>query len=572
MPGAANRRERDPDHSGLTTGVSGWLAVGDGSVELAGSPSEGHSVLKLALEASLLVADGLRPGPRLLALLGSGAKPALDWDSEGAALLLRVLAEGDVRSWRFLDLSGVLDGALPELAATVRHRQADPYVLDPADPFRWRLVEAVRDVVTSDPMASAEHRRLEHPEWLVFTALTLEMAGRGPSPVEAGRRLVERLALGEAAEREVALLVGESTLLRAAATRPGGLREEAVLPIALHLDHPERAGALYVLSLALGPLAPGERHRLDDLHGLVQAALARTELTGPAARRTLQRRRDEAIRRVAGDSAAADRVAAAPLGFLLVSEPADIARQAGTLDPPPPAGRARVTVDPASGPPPLGSPDPGWLVDVVARDRPGLLATVTAVLAEADLDVSEARLATWPDGVALESFRVHAAGTPSSECLEAALEDALGRPQEAGPVTDASVTFDDEASPWYTLCEVRATDRPGLLHAVAVALATAGVDVHTARVTTIDGEAVDRFHVTRRAGSKLEARSEATVARALAGGSSGRDAAAPGDEHHPSSSADGPWGPVGGHPERSLRAHSAAHEGDPPPEAHLARP
>lgn len=219
----------------------GWLVDDDGTVDLAGAPGN-HLALDLALEVALLVGAGRRPGPRLLDWLGSLEQSQLPWDREATSLLLPVLTQGDVRSWRFLEVSGVLDRALPELAETFRRRRSDPLELDPSSLMRWRLVESIRDLPSSDPVAAGEYRRLEHPEWLVLAALMLEAAGAGSSPVEAARRLVKRLDLGAAAEQEVALLVGESGLLRAAASRPGGLREEAVLPIALHLDRPEAPG------------------------------------------------------------------------------------------------------------------------------------------------------------------------------------------------------------------------------------------------------------------------------------------------------------------------------------------
>ena len=46
----------------------------------------------------------------------------------------------------------------------------------------------------------------------------------------------------------------DSDLLRAAARKVDGLEEERVVPIAVHLDNPERARALYLLTLALDDL------------------------------------------------------------------------------------------------------------------------------------------------------------------------------------------------------------------------------------------------------------------------------------------------------------------------------
>ena len=66
------------------------------------------------------------------------------------------------------------------------------------------------------------------------------------------------------------------------------------------------------------------------------------------------------------------------------------------------------------------------------------------------------------------------------------------------------MTFDHTASPLYTACQVQAVDKPGLLHAIATAMAAAEVDIHAARVTTVDGTAVDHFDLSDRAGHKLD--------------------------------------------------------------------
>ena len=61
-------------------------------------------------------------------------------------------------------------------------------------------------------------------------------------------------------------------------------------------------------------------------------------------------------------------------------------------------------------------------------------------------------------------------------------------------------------------------DRPGLLHAITVGFASAGVDVHSARVRTVKGEAVDRFEVTDRNGRKLGEPAKRAVIEAVTGG------------------------------------------------------
>jgi UTP:GlnB (protein PII) uridylyltransferase len=147
-----------------------------------------------------------------------------------------------------------------------------------------------------------------------------------------------------------------------------------------------------------------------------------------------------------------------------------------------------------------------------------LLSTETLVLADAEVDVLDATVATWGDGCALASFRARASSPPDAEALEAELRSHLGRSLSPSPVPDATVGFDDDASPWHTVCRVDAPDRPGLLHAITSAFAAAAVSVHSARVTTEGRIAVDLFELTDRNGHKLEEPTEAAIRAHLASG------------------------------------------------------
>src|SRR5205823_2789444 len=132
----------------------------------------------------------------------------------------------------------------------------------------------------------------------------------------------------------------------------------------------------------------------------------------------------------------------------------------GLLSPVPAPGAVRVVATPGRA---VGE----WHLDVAARDRPGLLAACTGVLADRGIDVVQAVLATWADGAALEAFAVRSAVAPDAMGLQTAFEASLDQPRSSPPLPDAAVVFDRVASTVYTACEVRATDRPGLLHGLA---------------------------------------------------------------------------------------------------------
>ena len=489
----ALRRGRGPAAASAgTPPPGGWLTADDGVVDLAATPASAR-LLPVAMDAARLAATH-RPGDALLDWLSAHAEERVQWTPQATEAFVALLAEGNARSWRLLEATGILERALPELATSVHRRRADPSSLDPSGALRWATVDRVRALLNDPPGVT-----VEHPAWLLAAALTLDCADAAESPpVVVARRLVRRLDLGAKAELEIALLVGESRSLLAAAERPDGLTERVVVPLAEHVGDRERAAALYLLSLALGPLGEVERSRLRELYGLVDDVL---RTMGNGVRNAVEQRRAEALR-LAADDLARRRVADAPRAYLLAQDPAGVASDAALL-----ATTARhdvaVRVD-------------GGRVAVVAPDRPGTFWRVVTALGT---EVHEADATVWPDGAALMVFTV--ATPPDADAVRDRIEgDAM--PLVAAPVTTASVAFDDDASPWSTLARVAAPDSAGLLASLAAAFASAGADVHRVHVTTRDGVAEDVFEVTDMTGRKLSAAQREAVVAALRDGATPR--------------------------------------------------
>ncbi|HUR18603.1 MAG TPA: cation:proton antiporter [Acidimicrobiales bacterium] len=507
--------------------AGGWLSIEDGMVDLRvgpdGAPPPSEAGLQVGLKAAVAVASG-RPGPRLLDWLVSLRGQSLSWDRDTRAGLFELLRRGNSRSWRFLEKTGLLESALPELAEAVRDRRSDPFELDPGHALRFTLLDSIHELIAAGRGGEANDEdlaQLAHPERLALAALLVEVGASDP----VARQLVKRLDLAAQAEEDIVLLVGESGLLRAAAIRPDGLSERSVLQIAAHLEQPERARALYVLSLAFGDLEPWQRQRLEALHHLVQKAL---ELTGRQARNLAEERRLEAARLAGAGSAAARRLKDAPQGWLLTEQPATLARVARLLEPLPAKGEARANV--------IAEGDGLFRVEIACRDQRGLLAAVTAALTRAGHDVVEADAATWGDGGAADLFLVRAAEPPDAAVLAALVVEEMKAPLRAAAVPGARVTFDEAASPWYTLCQVEATDQPGLLHALTTAFAACGVSVHSARIATSEGTVKDRFELSDSRAQKLAPPAQDCIVATIAGGVQGRRMRRP-RERPPGSSA-----------------------------------
>ncbi|HET6834055.1 MAG TPA: cation:proton antiporter [Acidimicrobiales bacterium] len=483
--------------------TGGWLVISDDEVHLQARPP-GARALAVALEAAVAVGRN-RPGTDLLDWLAQLPDEPLAWDAATRELLIDVIERGNSRGWRFLETTGVLDQCLPELAAALRRRHDEPFTIDPLQSYRFSAMERLRRLDADDPLA-LEIRALEGMNRLFLAALLTEGLDDERDPAATADRLLDRLGFPADERRSVGDLVRDRDLLWSAARQPGALGEEKVLQLASHLETPEQARLLYTLSaLRDQGRERWETARLRDLHELIQAALHHPELTGSEARGLADLRRLEAAALVADQPDVIERLGRAPLSYILRQPAHTIARQAKLVHPLPAKREVRARTGDAGA--------DRWWVDVAARDRPGLLAAVTAVLSEAGLAVSDAVVATWDDGAAIESFIVRGVARPDPASLADAIEDRFGARPRSAPLPDVEITFDNDASPWHTVAEMRSPDRPGLLRDVATALEAARVDVLAASLTAEDELVIDSFDLTTRNGLKLDDRHMEAVRR-----------------------------------------------------------
>lgn len=462
----------------------GWLAPVDGVVVLRGTPPP-ELALVLGLEAAVLVA-GARPGPRVLQWflnLPPGARADAEWTPAATAELLAVLRYGNERSWRFLEAVGLLEVVLPELAERLEERRRDASELDPAGIFTWPTLEGVNSL--ADGQAS---------DALVLSALVLDAAGSS-SAAEAGRAIAARVGLDDGTQEEVALLVAERGRLTAASARPDALSEHSVVQLATHLGTAERARDLYLLEVADSDLESWERERLDQLYERLTQVLVQPDVAEA-------RRADAEVR--ASTPAAKQRIRTASRPWLLTQPAGALARQVELLDPVPRRGDMRVATS-------------GARIDLATRDRAGLLASVAHGLAASGIEIRSASTATWPDGAVAMAFVAQQPLPVDADDLRRRLEAAGSAPLAPTAVPDVHITFDNRSSPWYTIVDAVASDRRGLLAALAAACTSVGASIHGLVATTEAGVAQDRFELSDRHGRKLDAATCEAIRSALSG-------------------------------------------------------
>ena len=157
----------------------------------------------------------------------------------------------------------------------------------------------------------------------------------------------------------------------------------------------------------------------------------------------------------------------------------------------------------------------GQLVEVIAPDRVGLFADTAGLLAAHGLSVRRARLATV-DGLAVDRWHVESptGARADAEAIERSMLRLLSgdrrgltpltrRPPRSHPSPVTRALLVPNASEDSTVLELRATDRPGLLHDVGRCLASAKVSVRSAHVATYCGQAVDTVYLTEPDGAML---------------------------------------------------------------------
>ncbi len=476
----------------------GWLTTVAGEVRLNGTPPASLTV-PLALSTATWL-NTARPSTELLDWFAGNRNEPVEWKFDDTGALVRLLRTTNPRAWRFLDVTGVLERALPEVAHAMRHRRADLGDLDPIGALRFPVVDRLDDLASVLGVASDD---------LVLAALTADVCMGSDDQEACSLSLARRLVPEVEAER-IAAIVHDAHLMRASTYGADVLDRGEILQLATHLTSVAHARDSYELALALGNLSRLHRALLDERLAHVIEALEHPELTSSEANNLAGARR-LAAERLLDTPASVDRLRFASNTYLLSQEPDELARQVQLVEPLPRTGTVRVAVSPM----PVADL---WKIDVACRDVHGLLARLTDVLTEHGLDITTASIATWADGAVLDSFIVASRSRPSAKQLSVAFEAGLGKKLSPVAMPTLTIDFDNTALPWHTLAVVTGPDRPGALLAVSSAFAAAGVVLHTARISTSEHQVNDRFAVGDRVGRKLDTATMDAIRTALAVG------------------------------------------------------
>jgi [protein-PII] uridylyltransferase len=339
----------------------------------------------------------------------------------------------------------------------------------------------------------------------------------------------------------VAFIAENYRILDDTATRRDVNDEDALIDLATRIRSQQRLCLLFLVTvahdLALGGPAwsAWKADLMRQLLVRLDSVLRQTSEVGTRRVRSVQGARSRVTRELERRdlTALVPLVARLPRRYLLTQSPTAIARHLGLLRSGPLGdGEVRIEAHPHRQ-------RGWWSLLIVARDRPGLLATVAGVIALRGASTMSADAATSSDGLVLDIFSVSGlAGsklereriTAIATDLQAALDeriplaDLLGiRPLPPDDARAIQVSIDNTASQFFSIVEVRAPDLVGLLYRIANSLHELGLDIHHARIATHPEGVVDVFYVWDLTGAKLDDETAYHTAMRLAARLRGED-------------------------------------------------
>ncbi|MEX2275917.1 MAG: ACT domain-containing protein [Actinomycetota bacterium] len=486
---------------------------------------------------ALAAEEGRRLSPTLLDRIEEIELPSpVTWTPQVRSAFLRILRSGDggIGTLEAMDRVGLLERFLPAWAAVRCRPQRDPYHRYTVDVHLLealagvaRLISAADGAPIEDPLAAELLSLVGDRDALLLGALFHDVGKTGEGRhVPVGARIADETleTMGiPAPTREMArFMVANHLLLPDTATRRDLGDEDLIMSVAATVETLERLAGLYLLAIAdagaTGPHAwtPWRRTLVQELVRKVRNVLERGEMSADHAERL--EAQVSAIRRLlaAEDPAAVETfVGRVPPAYLLAVT-ADLAAEHFRLLSSP-IGATEVRT--------LSAPGPRSQIHqltVVAADRHGLLSLVAGALSLAGLSILSAQVFTTEDDVAMDLFEIEGSfeGDVAEErwrtfrsalrkaiegksSLEHRVADKRRHYPVSTPRSAVKITVDNEASDFFTVIEVGAPDRLGLLYDITRTLAELGLDVHLAKVATYGERVIDAFYVRDTVGRKI---------------------------------------------------------------------
>lgn len=423
--------------------------------------------------------------------------------------------------------TGVLEQLVPEFSAIRGRTIFDAYHSRTVDMHSIHTVCALHDLIAEERAAFA---LVSDPEALYFSALFHDIGKGSARPhTESGAEIVGSIAGRFGFDRDrselAAFLIRNHLVMPDIALRRDLCEEKVIDGLARLAATPQRLSMLYLLTIAdsraTGPEAWSEwkASLVRELYVRTLGVLENGIFRDPENAMRLDEKWRRLIKAAEGDGRISGRLWALPQEYILKNDVRDVRRHLALSSAL--AGNGDLHVDAARRRDHI-------IVTFIARDCPGLFSILAGLLAVNRLEIVSARIFTWYDGTVADTFTV----TPPwpdwwewngivrqfADVIEGKLdlEDRIRKitPLLTGPGLDStssgeavSLAVDNEGSDFFTIIDVQARRRAGLVYDISRAITSSGLDIHRAFLTRKSDLLSGVFYVTDANGEKLRERS-----------------------------------------------------------------
>jgi [protein-PII] uridylyltransferase len=458
---------------------------------------------------------------------------------EVSRIFMSILAgPGTATTLEAMHRGHLLEKLIPVCSSVRGLMQFNQYHKYTVDEHSLLAVAKVESFAQDQGMLGEVYREIKRKD-LLHLAVFLHDLGKGQEEdhSEVGRRIAEemavRLGLDDAERRTVVFLVHRHLKMAHTAFRRDPDDEKVVLPFAREVGTPEVLRKLLALTAAdIAAVGPGVLTKWKE--SLLIELYVRTmqEVSGEREAADAPERLKSIVAEVMQQPAFSGHTDVSPpwveaqlrqfpLRYAYGTSPRRISAHLSTIRRLSPG---EVLVDSEFNEA-LGTCE--YAVVTFNDVIPGIFSKIAGVMAANGLQILDAQILTRQDGVVVDTFQVtdpDYKGAPpvdrresigemirsvllGKEAVEAVVQRGtrLAASRQIGPARQATeVRIDNETSDRYTIVDVFADDRQGLLYVITNAIFRQGLSVHAARISTRLDQVADVFYVTDAQGRKVE--------------------------------------------------------------------
>jgi [protein-PII] uridylyltransferase len=430
---------------------------------------------------------------------------------------------------------GVLEKIIPSFAHARSLLQFNVYHKYTVDEHSIRAVhEATRFQYDTGPLGSV-YKHLKR-KWLLHLALLIHDLGKGyvEDHSEVGARIAAetgaQLRLSQADTETLVFLVHKHLMMSHLAFRRDTSDDQLIIRFAVEVGSPEVLEMLFLLSAAdLAAVGPGVLNawKIEVLADLFHRAIKHLGGEDPTLdlQTRLDFRRNDVVALLRGDDDHEwfeKQLEALPSHYLQQTLPDQIVtdlRQLRAIGPNQAAAAGRYQPETRTV---------EYQIGTYENITPGVFHKLTGALSSQGLQILSAEINTLADGLVFDRFCVNDtdfAGEPPPDRLadvSRALITAISQSSSGAPAfrrvwrpaderrsatltpLPTRVQMDNSNSERYTIVDIFAADRMGLLYTITRTLFELGLSVSVAKIGTYLDQVVDVFYVTDHQGQKIE--------------------------------------------------------------------